>query len=111
MEMGTKCQRKEAGVLWVRSSASGTCYFNEPEKTRTTFPGDKWVNTSDLFREDEDGYFWCMGRVDLMIKVSGVYVSPLEVENCFEKHPAVNECALLGIKDEDGLARQKCSWS
>lgn len=104
---GDEVPKGEAGVLWVRSSASGTYYFNEPEKTRTTFPGDKWVNTSDLFREDEDGYFWCMGRVDLMIKVSGVYVSPLEVENCFEKHPAVNECALLGIKDEDGLAKAK----
>ena len=95
----------------MRSSASGTYYFNEPEKTRTTFPGDKWVNTSDLFREDEDGYFWCMGRVDLMIKVSGVYVSPLEVENCFEKPRLSTNARYWGSGTRTVWQRQKCSWS
>jgi benzoate-CoA ligase family protein len=97
----------ETGVLWVRSGASGTYYHAEPEKSRATFPGGGWVNTSDLFREDESGYYWCMGRADQMIKVSGVYVSPLEVENCLERHLAVNECAVLGIKNEDDLAKVK----
>ena len=106
-ENGTEVPKGETGVLWVKSGASGTYYFNEPEKSRITFPGGKWVNTSDLFREDEEGYYWCMGRADSMMKISGVYVSPLEVENCFEKHPAILECAVLGIKDEDGLAKAK----
>lgn len=106
-ENGSEVAKGETGVLWVKSGASGTYYFNEPEKSRTTFPGDKWVNTSDLFQEDAEGYFWCMGRADSMMKISGVYVSPLEVENCFEKHPAVLECAVLGIKDEDGLTKAK----
>lgn len=106
-ENGSEVSKGETGVLWVKSGASGTYYFNEPEKSRITFPGDKWVNTSDLFQEDEEGYYWCMGRADSMMKISGVYVSPLEVENCFEKHPAVMECAVLGIKDEDGLTKAK----
>jgi acyl-coenzyme A synthetase/AMP-(fatty) acid ligase len=105
-ENGQEVAPGETGVLWVRSGACGTYYHDEPEKSRTTFPPG-WVNTSDLFREDEDGYYWCMGRADQMIKVSGVYVSPLEVENCLERHPAVNECAVLGIKNEDGLAKVK----
>jgi benzoate-CoA ligase family protein len=106
-ENGEEVPKGETGVLWVRSGASGSYYYMEPEKSRITFPGDGWVNTSDLFREDEDGYYWCMGRGDLMIKVSGVYVSPLEVENCLERYPAVAECAVLGIKNEDGLAHAK----
>lgn len=106
-ENGNEVPKGETGVLWVKSGASGTYYHDEPEKSAVTFPGDKWVNTSDLFREDEEGYFWCMGRADSMIKVSGVYVSPLEVETCLTKHPAVNECAVLGIKDQDGLAKAK----
>ena len=106
-ENGEELPQGETGVLWVRSGASGSYYHMEPEKSRDTFPGEGWVNTSDLFREDEDGYYWCMGRANLMIKVSGVYVSPLEVENCLEKHQAVNECAVLGVKDEDDLAKIK----
>jgi benzoate-CoA ligase family protein len=106
-EKGQEVPQGETGVMWVRSGASGSYYFNEPEKSRATFTGGGWVNTSDLFREDEDGYYWCMGRADAMIKVSGVYVSPLEVENCVERHPAVQECAVMGIKDKDGLAKAK----
>lgn len=106
-ESGNEVPQGETGVMWVRSGASGSYYFNEPEKSRTAFPGNGWVNTSDLFREDADGYYWCMGRADAMIKVSGVYVSPLEIENCAEKHPAVTECAVMGISDKDGLAKAK----
>ena len=105
---GEEVKQGETGVMWVRSGASGHYYFNEPEKSKVSFPfADGWVNTSDLFREDEDGYYWCMGRADSMIKVSGVYVSPLEIENCVERHPAVNECAAMGIKDKDGLSKAK----
>jgi len=93
------------GKLWVRSLASGLAYHNEPAKSRDTFPGDHWVNTNDLFREDEDGYFWYMGRADDMIKVSGVYVSPLEVELCVAKHPAVQECVVMGVADTDQLMK------
>jgi benzoate-CoA ligase len=104
---GSEVPEGETGVLWVKSDASGWCYHLEHEKSKTTFMGNDWVNTNDLFREDKDGHFWYVGRGDDLIKVSGVYVAPLEVEKCLEEHPAVRECAVLGIEDPDGLAKTK----
>jgi acyl-coenzyme A synthetase/AMP-(fatty) acid ligase len=104
---GKEVEKGEAGVLHVRSDASGSYYHLEHEKTKETFLGNDWINTNDLFREDEKGYFWYEGRADDLIKVSGVYVSPLEIEKCLEAHPAVRETVVLGIKDKDGLAKTK----
>ena len=67
----------QTGILHVRSEASGFFYHLEHEKSKETFIGDDWINTNDLFREDEKGYWWYSGRADELIKVSGVYVSPL----------------------------------
>lgn len=97
----------EPGVLWVRSEASGWCYHLRHEQTKTTFVGNDWINTKDLFREDENGYFWYAGRADDLLKVSGVYVSPLEIEKCIESYPAVKECVVLGLEDADGLMKTK----
>jgi benzoate-CoA ligase family protein len=104
---GKEVTRGETGMLYVRSEASGAYYHLEHEKTKKTFVGHDWVNTNDLFREDENGYFWYEGRADDLIKVSGVYVSPLEIEKCLETHPSVRETVVLGIKDNDGLAKTK----
>ena len=104
---GKEVPKGETGVLHVRSDASGTYYHGEHDKTKKTFLGNDWVNTNDLFREDEDGYFWYEGRADDLIKVSGVYVAPLEIQKCLEGHEAVRECAVLGVKDADGLAKTK----
>jgi len=104
---GREVKKGETGILHVRSEASGAYYHLEHEKTKKTFLGNDWVNTSDLFREDENGYFWYEGRADDLIKVSGVYVSPLEIEQCLEAHPAVRESVVLGIKDKDGLDKTK----
>jgi acyl-coenzyme A synthetase/AMP-(fatty) acid ligase len=104
---GHEVPREETGVLWVRSSASGWMYHLDHEKSKTTFVGNDWVNTNDLFREDEKGYFWYGGRADDLIKVSGVYVSPVEIQACLDSHPAVRESAVVGIKDTDGLAKTK----
>jgi benzoate-CoA ligase family protein len=104
---GSEVPQGESGVLWVRSDASGWMYHGEHEKTKQTFMGSDWVNTNDLFREDENGYWWYSGRADDLIKVSGVYVAPLEIEKCLEAHPAVREAVVLGIKDADGLAKTK----
>jgi acyl-coenzyme A synthetase/AMP-(fatty) acid ligase len=104
---GNEVQRGETGILWVRSDASGWCYHLDHEKTKPTFLGNDWVNTNDLFSEDEKGYFWHKGRADDLIKVSGVYVAPLEIEKCLEQHKAVNECVVLGVKDDDGLVKTK----
>jgi benzoate-CoA ligase family protein len=104
---GHEVPRGETGVLWVRSGASGWVYHLDHEKSKAAFVGNDWVNTNDLFREDEKGFFWYGGRADDLIKVSGVYVAPLEIEKCLEMHPAVRESAVLGIKDTDGLAKTK----
>jgi benzoate-CoA ligase family protein len=102
---GKEVEKGETGILYVRSDASGSYYHLEHEKTKKTFLGNDWVNTNDLFREDENGYFWYEGRADDLIKVSGVYVSPLEIEKCLETHPAVRETVVLGIQDHDGLTK------
>jgi acyl-coenzyme A synthetase/AMP-(fatty) acid ligase len=104
---GIEVPRGETGVLWVRSESSGLGYHRSPEKSKATFMGNGWVNTNDLFREDEEGYFWYAGRADDLLKVSGVYVAPLEIEKCLDKHSAVKECVVLGLEDADGLMKTK----
>jgi benzoate-CoA ligase family protein len=106
-DQGNEVPEGETGVLWVRSDSSGWMYHQDHEKTKSTFVGRDWVNTNDLFREDENGYWWYMGRADDLIKVSGVYVAPFEIEKCLEGHKAVRECVVLGVKDADGLAKTK----
>ena len=106
-EDGREVPRGEPAVLMVRSDAAGLYYVNEHEKSKTTFLGDEWVNTGDVFVQDEDDYFWYVGRADEMVKVSGVWVSPLEVERHLHACPAVKECVALGIRDRDGLTKIK----
>lgn len=104
---GKEVEQGRTGVLHVRSEASGWCYHLAHEKSKKAFWGNDWVNTNDLFREDENGYFWYSGRGDDLLKVSGVYVAPLEIEKCLEEHPAVKECVILGLEDADGLMKAK----
>jgi len=104
-EEGIEVATGQPGVLHVRSDAAGLYYVREHEKSRATFLGDEWVNTGDVFRQDEDGYFWYVGRADDMVKVSGVWVSPLEIEKTLQECPHLKECAVLGIKDADGLIK------
>lgn len=106
-EGGVEVARGQPGVLLVRSDAAGLYYVNEHEKSRATFLGDEWVNTGDVFVQDEDDYFWYQGRADDMVKVSGVWVSPLEIERALQECPGVKECAVLGIRDSDGLVKIK----
>lgn len=67
----------------------------------------EWINTGDKYYEDEDGYLWCAGRADDMLKVGGIWVSPVEVENCILEHPAVREAAVVGKADEKNLIKPK----
>lgn len=106
-EQGVEVERGQPGVLLVRSDAVGLYYVREHEKSTTTFLGDEWVNTGDVFVQDQDDYFWNVGRADDMVKISGVWVSPLEVERALQQCPLVKECAVLGIKDGDGLIKLK----
>ncbi|WP_127597148.1 benzoate-CoA ligase family protein [Nitratireductor alexandrii] len=83
----------EEGVMWVRGTSSAPCYWNRPDKTGETMRGD-WIYTGDRFVE-RDGFFYFQGRADDLIKVSGQWVWPLEVERCLNEHPHVHECAVV----------------
>ncbi|MGP9790932.1 benzoate-CoA ligase family protein [Roseinatronobacter sp. NSM] len=83
----------EEGVMFVRGHSSSPTYWNRPDKTRDTMRGD-WIYTGDRFIERE-GYYYFQGRADDLVKVSGQWVWPLEVERCLNEHPDVHECAVL----------------
>jgi benzoate-CoA ligase len=95
----------EPGRLWIKGDSAGLFYFNRHESSKETLRGD-WVVSGDLFRRDDDGYFYYEGRADDMLKVGGVWVSPLEVENCMMKHDAILEVAVVG-HEVDGLVKSK----
>lgn len=92
----------EVGRLWIGGDSAALCYWRDQDASRETFAG-KWCITADLFRQDESGHFFYCGRVDDMLKVRGQFVSPLEIEDCIATHPAVRECAIVGIDDGGGL--------
>lgn len=104
---GNEVPRGEAGVLMTRSDAAGLYYVREHEKSKLTFPGNGWINTGDLFVLDDKDRFWYVGRADDMVKVSGIWVSPLEIEHGLHQCPSVLECATLAVKNGDGLMTVK----
>lgn len=91
----------QVGELWISGESTALMYWNEHEKSKQTFVGDT-IRTGDLFSRNEDGYFWFQGRADSLLKVGGIWVSPLEVETCLTEHPSVRECVVVGARD-DGL--------
>jgi benzoate-CoA ligase family protein len=95
----------EIGVMWVRGDSVALAYHEDREKSWQTFHGH-WCRTGDLFRVDEEGYLWFAGRADDLLKVSGLWVSPLEVEDCLMQHPDVVLAAVIGANDE-GLLKPK----
>jgi benzoate-CoA ligase len=96
----------EIGDLLVNGPTSATLYWNNRERSRTTFMG-AWTRTGDKYFEDEDGYYVYCGRSDDMLKVSGMYVSPAEVEAALIAHNDVLEAAVVGAPDADGLIKPK----
>lgn len=96
----------EAGELVVRGDSSADGYWNQRAKTRRTFQGE-WTYTGDTYTRDAEGYFRFQGRSDEMLKVSGVWVSPFEVEEALISHAAVLEAAVIGRQDRDGLVKPK----
>ena len=81
-------------------------YWNNRVKSRETFQGE-WTKSGDKYVCDQDGYYTYSGRNDDMIKVSGIYVSPFEVEGTLVQHPAVLESAVIGVPDSEGLVKTK----
>jgi len=97
---------EEVGDLYISGPSSALMYWNNREKSNDTFRG-AWTKSGDKYFRDADGYYVYAGRSDDMLKVSGQYVSPFEVESTLMQHPAVLESAVIGVDDENGLTRAK----
>jgi benzoate-CoA ligase family protein len=96
----------EIGNLRVRGDSTMALYWNQHEKTKTAMQG-AWVLTGDKYVRDDDGYFTYCGRADDMLKVGGIWVSPVEIEATLIEHPAVLEAAVVGAEDADELVKPK----
>ena len=94
----------EAGRLLVQGDSTSSRYWNNPQKTAETM-ADGWLNTGDTYFEDSDGYFVYCGRNDDMLKVGGIWCSPVEIENRLIEHPKVLEAAVVGRPDTDELIK------
>lgn len=91
----------EEGILWVRGDSNTPLYWNRPDKTAETIREGGWIYTGDRFVRDSDGFHFFRGRADDLIKVSGQWVYPLEVELCLAEHPNVRECAVFAVELAD----------
>ena len=96
----------EVGEMEVNGPTAASHYWNNLEKTRATFVGE-WVKTGDKFRQDADGDYIHCGRADDMLKVGGIWVSPMEVESALLGHAAIQEAAVIGLADGQGLVKPK----
>src|SRR5207237_5188454 len=96
----------EPGDLYIRGPSAALMYWGNREKSRETFQGG-WTKSGDKYVRDADGYYTYSGRSDDMLKVSGIWVSPFEVEATLMQHPAVLECAVIGTEDAAGLVKSK----
>jgi acyl-coenzyme A synthetase/AMP-(fatty) acid ligase len=101
---GREVPAGESGMLMVKGDSNCPYYWNDHDLTKETIRGE-WLRTGDTFVEDESGYFYYQGRVDEMLKVGGMWVSPLEVEAVLNEHERVVESAVVGVRDSDGLTR------
>jgi 4-hydroxybenzoate-CoA ligase len=94
----------EMGNLLIKGDSTCAYYWNQHEKTKQTIQGE-WIRTGDKYYCDADGYYYYGGRTDDMLKAGGIWVSPVEIENVLIDHEAVQECAVIGRDDGDGLSK------
>ncbi len=92
------------GQLLIKGDSTAPYYWNRHERTKATMLGE-WLRTGDMFYQDTDGYYYFCGRSDDMLKVGGMWVSPVEIEACLAEHAAVLEVAVIGRGDADGLTK------
>ena len=92
------------GSLLIKGDSTCAFYWNKHERTMETIQGH-WIRTGDKYWRDADGFFWYAGRADDMLKVGGIWVSPVEIENTLAEHPAVQEAGVVGRKDADALEK------
>ncbi len=105
-EDGNPVPPGEVGDLWIRSRSTAAYYWHQHDRTKQTFVGE-WIKTGDKYYLDEAGYYVYAGRSDDMLKVGGIWVSPMEVEAALLAHPEVAEAAVVGAPDEAGLIKPK----
>jgi acetyl-CoA synthetase len=91
----------EEGILWVRGDSNTPLYWNRPDKSAETIREGGWIYTGDRFVRDSDGFHFFRGRADDLIKISGQWVYPLEVELCLADHPDIRECAVFAAELPD----------
>ena len=96
----------DVGDLYIRGPSAALMYWTNHEKSRATFQGE-WTRSGDKYVRRDDGRYVYAGRADDMLKVSGIYVSPFEVEAALVQHPAVLEAAVIGREDAEGLTKTK----
>ncbi len=96
--------RGEIGNLLIKGDSTCAGYWNKHEKTKDTIEGH-WIRTGDTYHQDEDGFFWYAGRSDDMLKVGGIWVSPVEVEHVLVEPPLVLECGVGAREDRDQLMK------
>jgi len=94
----------EMGNLLIKGDSTCALYWNQHEKTKQTIQGE-WIRTGDKYTCDADGYYYYGGRSDDMLKAGGIWVSPVEIESVLIDHHAVQECAVVGRDDGDGLTK------
>lgn len=105
-EDGLPVETGKVGELFVRGPTAALMYWSDRDKSQRTFQGE-WTRSGDQYVCNEDGSYTCIGRSDDMFKVSGMYVSPFEVEAALITHAAVLESAVVGLPDADGLIKSK----
>jgi len=96
----------EVGDLWIRGPSAALLYWGDRARSQATFQG-AWTKSGDKYVRDAEGWYTYAGRSDDMLKVSGIYVSPFEVEATLMQHDAVLEAAVIGIEDAEGLTKTK----
>ena len=105
-EQGNEVKQGELGELLIKGPTAANGYWNNRQKSRNTFVGE-WTRSGDKYTQDADGYYAYGGRTDDMLKVSGIWVSPAEVEAALVSHAAVLEAAVVGKEDEQKLVKPK----
>lgn len=105
-EQGIPLSPGEIGDLIIKGDSTAHAYWNMHEENKRKFNGE-WYVTGDKYYMDEEGYFWYCGRSDDMLKVGGMWVSPIEIENALLQHEAVLEAAVVGVRDEHNLDKPK----
>lgn len=101
---GSDCQIGESGTLYVKGDSTATGYYSRYDASREVFQGE-WLRTGDTYVKGSDGYYRCLGRTSDMLKASGIWVSPTEVEEELVKHEAVAQAVVVSAIDEDQLEK------